>query len=501
MPRSSQPLWNLIELNYFRRLPLFRAAKRWATIGCAVIAAGCVAMFAVREDESLYSSGAMSRAHRLIAADCFKCHVEPWRGLKAIASTSATDHSMNRGCLACHAGTIGHERTTYAAWHVTDGARADASEPMASCQSCHTEHKGSASLTNVSDVHCTSCHSDLKGTHPETRFAARISSFEHDHPEFRLISEENADRAAIKLNHQVHLRPNLAGPNRQPVQMACADCHRAGGVAGYWPYGEPGLHENAGATGYALGGAYMQPIRYSLHCKDCHQLKVYSDDARLPGGTIPHDTPEMIRVYLRGRLAEYINKHPNEALEQQGRRWDDRPSNRPPPKELERLKSEWIEQEIGAVEQMVYLDRKDCLLCHVQEWQADEPERQSESLAAPPRPSIAASLPRIVPPNIPDRWFQHASFDHERHRLIDCRACHVGVTESTVTADVLLPGVDLCRTCHAAGSTTSLFAEAGAARDCVVCHTYHRPPPVDSTVPGMALDQLTATLRIKESSP
>ena len=70
-------------------------------------------------------------------------------------------------------------------------------------------------------------------------------------------------------------------------------------------------------------------------------------------------------------------------------------------------------------------------------------------------------------PMVPDRWFRHAQFDHKSHRAIACAECHRAAT-SIQTADILLPSIATCRSCHGSG------AVSGRVRaDCVLCHTYH----------------------------
>jgi len=53
--------------------------------------------------------------------------------------------------------------------------------------------------------------------------------------------------------------------------------------------------------------------------------------------------------------------------------------------------------------------------------------------------------------------------------MMACTACHAGVPESHDTADVLLPGKQMCQQCHREkGSST----EAAEGR-CFECHAYH----------------------------
>ena len=137
----------------------------------------------------------------------------------------------------------------------------------------------------------------------------------------------------------------------------------------------------------------------------------------------------------------------------------------------------------------------------------------------------------IVPTQIPDRWFPHAKFHHDAHRLMKCVDCHsapitpalqatqttgldqstensaagdrarVAVFDSTSTGDVLMPGLELCQSCHT--PQAQLSAGRKAARDnCTECHDYHQrqfeplqPNPL-VTNPGMfkhALPEVRST--------
>jgi hypothetical protein len=78
----------------------------------------------------------------------------------------------------------------------------------------------------------------------------------------------------------------------------------------------------------------------------------------------------------------------------------------------------------------------------------------------------SSPIPEITPVRIPTRWFQHATFDHDAHQMAACTDCHARALTSTVSADILLPGIDTCRKCH--GSSRN-----AAASNCSECHVYH----------------------------
>jgi hypothetical protein len=65
-----------------------------------------------------------------------------------------------------------------------------------------------------------------------------------------------------------------------------------------------------------------------------------------------------------------------------------------------------------------------------------------------------------------------ARFTHEKHLSAgaeNCETCHTNVRKSQKAAEVNLPSIASCRTCHAAGR------QAARASGCEACHTYHVP--------------------------
>jgi len=72
----------------------------------------------------------------------------------------------------------------------------------------------------------------------------------------------------------------------------------------------------------------------------------------------------------------------------------------------------------------------------------------------------------IAPANLTPEWLPHSRFDHDAHRGFSCTGCHQKALNSTETSDILIPGIAVCRTCHAPGPD---YAESR----CSECHTYH----------------------------
>lgn len=482
MGRSVKPLWEQVELNYFNRLPAYRSWKRWLSVGFIALAVGWIVVSATRDNQSIYTSGPMSGGHELLGDSCEKCHTESWQGIKHLISSSGVDQTMNQACLKCHGTTIGHDNNTWSAWHQFHESDSLATEKFMACYHCHLEHEGPTRLTVIPDRFCVSCHADLQQEISTPSFAPAITTFHGDHPEFRILENHLPDQAKIQLNHAVHMKSNLRGP-RGAVQMQCADCHRAGRSARDWPFGEATQHEDTGLVATSsepdLQGAYMRPIRYSLHCKNCHELSIDLSAQHLnERSPVPHESPQMIRTYLRGLLLDYIQQHPEQLILA-----DQTPSRRPTlreltPKEIDRLSLEWVENGLQSVEQKLYKAKKVCIYCHDQNW-----------------PDHHQGLPAIASPEIPFRWLLQTSFNHEKHRVWDCIACHKQATTSTKTSDVMLPDIESCRQCHSPRATSDHNKTGGVADNCVLCHTYHQPNTGAHTHQGQSIKELISPNR------
>ena len=225
-----------------------------------VLACAALLLAPVRAGKrEVFRAGDMVPGHALFANQCERCH-RPWRG-----------PSESR-CQECHGAQIHHAE--------------QASAP--SCFGCHAEHHEQPVLAREISQPCLACHANLKTrSGRQSPFVKRITDFTTDHPEFAItvraetaekrlrLSDDGArdsDPGTIKLNHALHLRPNLKSP-KGPVRLYCKDCHAP-----------------------AADGALMMPVRYETHCKSCHLLKF--DDA---GSTrvAPHTTPDLVQGYLK----------------------------------------------------------------------------------------------------------------------------------------------------------------------------------------------------------
>jgi peptide methionine sulfoxide reductase MsrB len=160
---------------------------------------------------------------------------------------------------------------------------------------------------------------------------------------------------------------------------------------------------------------------YALTCAPCHGLNF---DDKIPDAA-PHSQPALVSKFVEDSLTKYIAEHPADLGK------DGAPS----------APGAWVKFKADADEKQLWTVT--CARCH-------------DGLPEPPK---------VI---VPTRWFRHGLFDHEAHRSQTCASCHPRATTSSASADLMLPGIEVCRTCHNA-------ERISAGEDCATCHKYHSP--------------------------
>lgn len=436
MPRRVRTTKNLakrMDLQYFKQDHPFRSWRLWLSILIPVVA---VLWFAAMRANSqkIYSSGPLSAAHAMLGKQCNVCHVTTLGFFRATVSDNA--------CLKCHDAPAHH---------------VDKVAFTVSCGSCHIEHRGSLRLANTKDAACTQCHADLSTRSGASQYARVVKDFDRQHPEFRALRSGASDPGQVKLNHYAHLRPNLAGPSG-PVQMDCQDCHRLT-IEESWPYALPQVKPSTIAAGvdqkHSSSQNYMQAILYATQCAGCH-VKDLQFDKRFDQAA-PHDKPEVVQAFLVQKYSDYFASHPgalSEAVAPE-RILPDKilPDTTKLPLPIPHNRQEWMDQQVMLADRLLF--DKGCKLCHVM--------NEGKAIGG------NAQLPAVAKSFIPARWFLHAEFSHDAHRLLTCTACHDRTPDSRQTADILLPGIATCRSCHEDGGSKH---DAASGR-CSECHAYH----------------------------
>jgi len=220
----------------------------------------------------------------------------------------------------------------------------------------------------------------------------------------------------------------------------------------------------------------MAPPKFATACAACHLLTF---DKRFDVG-VPHDEPEVVHAFLVKKFQEYIAAHPSElrVARDPSRDLTGKPSE---PEVRILTPAQWVAERTADAE--VLLSRKTCKQCHSYESPVDKSVRRIP-IGIESRLGVAGTLPDIVPAKITIRWLPHAKFDHDAHRSFTCTSCHAKALTSTETSDVLVPGIEDCKTCHAPGP------EHAESR-CFECHTYHDWSKRKEVKPTYTLPALT----------
>ena len=479
--RTTKKLAQRIDLNYFKRPTPLKRAKFWLSLLLPLLALIWIAWRGFTGDHRVYSSGRMSEPHAVLENECAACHVQKVGAFSAKAADNA--------CLDCHDGPIHHAQT-----------------PTPPCATCHTEHRGRINIAAASNQACAECHSDLGTSRGATQYASHIHSFEDGHPEFAALRSvaglAPSDSGTIKLNHAIHMKPIRRSPNGPDVQLQCGNCHHTAAAAADLTYSDPSyraakvsykesdegrlippgtLHPPKPLSGREL----MAPVRFADACAGCHSLAF---DKHFDFG-VPHDKPQVVREFLQKKFQEYVSGHPDEL--RVARDPDRDLTGKMVLPEFRILTpAQWVTEQTDRAEELLW--RKTCSQCHAVMYTFVEEHRTPEETArwraaleskagGKPLPQIAYALTTV-------QWMPHAKFDHGAHEGFTCVSCHAKALTSTESSDVLLPGIETCKTCHAPGP------EHAESR-CFECHTYHDWSKRKEVTPKFALPALRTGTR------
>lgn len=450
--RTTKKLAQRIDLNYFKRPTPYKRAKLWLCVLVPLVALVWIAWRGFFHDSRVYSSGRMSEPHAVLEKQCAACHVRRAGEFSASALDSA--------CLGCHDGPVHHENQVKA--------------QVPQCATCHAEHRGRINIHATSNQACAECHSDLRVTGRILVYSAHVRSLEDGHPEFVALRNGAKDPGTIRLNHAIHMKPIRRGPNGPIVQLECGDCHRPAGVKQGWLYADKAyvMAESSYSVDLSevlpndtlwtpkplTGRENMIPPKFATTCAACHLLTF---DKRFDVG-VPHDKPQVVHAFLVKKFQEYIAAHPAEVrvVRDPSRDIAEKPQL---PEVRVLTPAQWVAERTADAEEL--LSRKTCKQCHLYATpMVDARVRIPNSIEA--ESGTVGAVPDIAPAKTTIRWLPHAKFDHDAHRSFTCSSCHAKALTSTETSEVLVPGIENCKTCHAPGPE---YAESR----CFECHTYH----------------------------
>ena len=371
-----------------------------------------------------WNPGPLSLAHHGLKDHCEACHVK--------AFVAVRDDT----CRACH--KEAHDHALPARLAAARGWRG----PVA-CTDCHIEHQGQAPMALPVQSGCADCHGNLKTRLQDRALAptrlGNASDFATNHPQFSVaivtdplsrritrVSLDAAPREAsgLAFSHRVHLdtRGGVArmaatiGPEKGYGQLglACKDCHHRGN-----------------------DGVSFQPIAMPRDCEACHSLaydKVGGTFRQLHHG----DVAQMVADLSAGDLHD-------PAISTRQRPGAFAPGGR-------------YHANFGTVSGGSLIGRAlsptgVCGQCHT-------PITRNGQLG-------------VMPVTLQSRYLPAGLFDHTAHRDVACQSCHAA-GRSNNSADVLIPKIAQCRTCHAGEDSHS----AKVPSPCVSCHVYHPSPLV-----------------------
>lgn len=406
--------------------------------------------------DRMWLSGSLSQVHAGLENNCAACHEQPFVSVRdescQSCHTQVHDHADAARLARARPGLDGWGRFRLAVqetFGLTPGR----------CVDCHTEHEGPQEMARTPQRFCADCHSGIGERLPGTRLGD-ASDFGRVHPEFQpsvlirwdgetpvmqrvSLGARPQENSNLRFPHALHLDPR-GGPAQMGRRLApqygfgaslvCADCHVP-----------------------TPDGTRFQPVDMEGDCAMCHDLAF--DQVGGTVRTLRHGSPEQVvadlREYFRGRtparpdvLGSGARRRPGDIMQVRST-----------------IQYALALAGSGAAAERairaVFSPGGACFDCH--------------QVQSPPRGSLAF---RIRPVAFPTRYMHHGWFDHRPHRQTDCATCHAAGGSQSAN-DLLLPGIETCRTCHGGESSGAVPST------CAMCHDYH----MDEGVPAMLLRQ------------
>ncbi|MCB2072714.1 MAG: cytochrome c3 family protein [Novosphingobium sp.] len=385
--------------------------------------------------DSSWSPGELSLVHHSLEEKCEACHVRPFESVR------------DKTCLGCHESAHDHaspERIARSldgrplgAQMLSTIGHAFGKEGPNACADCHVEHEGEQRVALPTGEFCVGCHVDLKEQLPDTRLGD-ASDFGLRHPQFTpavVIDPETRLRKQVSLDAKPRENSGLAFPHKLHLDPEGGVARMAANIGRQHGYGGNGL-ACKDCHRPTEDGIRFLPINMERDCEACHSLaydEVGGIFRRLHHGDVAQMVADLSVANLKQPLA------PNR--KRPGSYGDD-----------------GIYQfnfSAGAYRSMLIgkaLSRKGiCGECHT--------------------PTMNNGRPGVVPVTIVSRHMEQGWFDHKAHSQEECSSCHAAAG-STTSADLLLPGIKQCRTCHLGPEAS----EAKVPSGCAMCHSYHPEP-------------------------
>jgi len=383
--------------------------------------------------EHSWSSGPLSAAHHQLEGNCEACHKE--------AFVSVRDET----CRTCHKDVhdhasperIGKARAEPGAWgRFLQGVASSFNKPgPGACVDCHTEHEGADRMPATAQAFCTDCHATLNQRLADTRLP-NAGDFGISHPQFRPVVGD------IRVSMDAHPRQDngLKFPHALHLNNKGGVARMAQTLQGRFPFGDAlGCKDCHAPSG---DGARFRPVEMETSCGMCHSLAY--DRVGGTVRTLRHGDAAAAIADLRAYYAGASRPRP---VEMGGGR------RRPGAYAQAQVYSVYFgsagQRGADSAIRNLFSQSGACAECHT---------------VIPPSGNATWS---VVPVRQPARYLLHGWFDHAAHKTETCASCHKAGTSGNAT-DLLLPGIETCRTCHGGEG-----AKAKVPSGCAMCHSYH----------------------------
>lgn len=411
-----------------------------------------------------WNSGPISLMHANLKNDCAACHAKAFTAVKDQACAACHDD------LSDHASPIDMKRSK----PKTSGFGAQLNKvsemfgrPVDRCSSCHSEHNTRAKIIPTDQEMCGTCHAKLDASLPHTKLQ-NVSDFGTDHPQFRptiittpsftkpdftriSLDDNPKGFSGLKFPHKMHLA-TTGGVAKMADRIGgkfgnglgsslgsgveCADCHRP-----------------------EAGGALFDPVNMQQDCAVCHDL-VFEDDEGYER-TLRHGEPNEVIASMRDFYqAKALGNIRDAEMNSRTRR---RPGRAASIRDLNRreLAFKQADQRTAQKVNAIFSEGGACFDCH----EINKPT------------DIATLDFSIRPISVNDKFYPKSPFDHASHEIgnLTCETCHAAKT-STLSADILLPKIEVCRDCHVGEDSYrkgGALAKGTLPTTCLTCHAYH----------------------------
>jgi predicted CXXCH cytochrome family protein len=366
----------------------------------------------------VWTSGEISGPHKFIANNCGVCHQQAFARVP------------DKVCVTCHE-DIRH--------HMSPERFNFPELTTALCESCHKEHEGPRHIVLSDQAFCVGCHGNTKSIAPGSTILD-ATNFGDDHPEFRPIvitdasdmsmervpldaAKLPAEKSNLNFPHSKHLVATgvIVPGERDRRVLECSDCHRL----------------DAGGVGF-------RSTSMLTDCASCHWLNF---EPTVPRRVVPHGSIENALLTMKEFYGD-LGLRGGAEIEDAPAVVRRRPGSAPLTAAQRLEAMAWADQRATQAAERLF-SKQVCSACHVVE-------------------KSGASW-EIAPILLSTRWLPKGKFNHVKHEATPCTECH-DAPKSETSADVLLPRVQVCQSCH--GGEVS---DARVPSTCIMCHDFHLP--------------------------